>query len=81
MYRVHLGAGARLVATARGNSVRLALWKPGTLHVNSLEAHLHQLAREGARISYRAPFAGDYFVDAHLTTRTGPAAYTLTLSR
>jgi subtilisin family serine protease len=81
VYRVHLAAGARLRVTARGASVRLALWKPGTLHVNSLEAHLHQLAREGARISYRAPLAGDYFVDAHLTTRTGPIAYTLTLSR
>ena len=61
--------------------MRLALWKPGTLHVNSLVAHLRQLVREGTRIAYSAPVAGDYFVDAHLTTRTGPAAYALTLSR
>jgi hypothetical protein len=81
VYRLHLAAGGRLVATVRGSAVRLALWKPGTLHVNSLEAHLRQLVREGTRIVYRAPFAGDYFVDAHLTTRTGPTAYTLVLSR
>jgi hypothetical protein len=81
VYRIHLAAGARLVATIRGSAARLALWKPGTLHVSSLEAHLHQLAREGTRISYRAPLAGDYFVDAHLVARTGPAAYALTLSR
>jgi hypothetical protein len=81
VYRIHLVAGRRLVARVQGAAVRLSLWRPGTLHVNSLEAHLHQLAAEGTRISYRVPLTGDWYVDVHLATRTGPVPYTLTLTR
>jgi hypothetical protein len=93
VYRVHLKKGARLFArlTPRVNaSVRVALWAPGTQHVELApgrvpsDTRVATSRRVGAqvRLSYRAKATGVYYLEAKLTRPVhDPVQYTLGLSR
>jgi subtilisin family serine protease len=91
VYRIPLKTGQRLFARltpAGAASVRLALWAPGTTHVDGLHAdtslHVESGHSVGAqtRLSYRAPGSGVYYLEAKLVTKThDPLAYTLGVSR
>jgi hypothetical protein len=90
VYRVHLSQGqrlfARLTSTPPG-AARLALWAPGTMHVDTLATGSQRVAgsqRVGSqvRLSYRAPAAGVYYLQAKLIAKTRePLAYRLALAR
>jgi hypothetical protein len=93
VYRVHLKKGARLFARftpAAAASVRLALWAPGTEHVElapgrvPADTRLVVSRRVGtqARLSYRAASTGLYYLEAKLVASVhDPVQYKLGLSR
>jgi hypothetical protein len=93
VYRVHLKKGAQLFARLTPGSaaqVRLALWAPGTQHVElipdrkSTDTRVAQGRRAGAqvRLSYRAPATGIYYLEAKLVAPVrDPVQYKLGLSR
>jgi hypothetical protein len=89
VYRVHLNAHAKLFARLTGKgTVKLALWAPGTQHVEGLDvdtkSRLTQGTNSGAqvRLSYRAGRAGVYYLEAKLVSRPrDPASYSLALAR
>ncbi|HZT91972.1 MAG TPA: S8 family serine peptidase [Gaiellaceae bacterium] len=91
VYRVHLNAGVKLFArlTPRTpGTVRLALWAPGTQHVEGLNAQvanrLAQSRRVGAqvRLAYRARTVGVYYLELKLVSgHRLPTQYTLALTR
>jgi len=91
VYRVHLNAGERLFARLTPEakaSVRLALWAPGTRHVDGIDVdtslRLESGHRAGAqtRLSYRAVQGGVYYLEAKLVAPVrNPVQYTLGLSR
>ena len=85
VYRVPLKQGQRLFARTAPASLRLALWSPGTQRIESLDvsARLAQSRRVGAqaRLSYRAPRSGTYYLAVKLVAPTrNPVAYTLGLA-
>jgi subtilisin family serine protease len=90
VYRVHLSKGqrvyARLTPAARAR-VELALWSPGTQRLETLAARSSGVARSRrvagqARLAYRAPAAGIYYLEAKLVSPTrDPVAYRLAVSR
>jgi subtilisin family serine protease len=90
VYRVHLSKGqrlyARLTATPVG-AARLALWAPGTERVDTLGSAASrltrsQLAGSQARLSFRAPVTGIYYLQAKLVAKTrNPLEYRLALAR
>lgn len=90
VYRVHLNKGARLFArvTAPGAIVRMALWRPGTQHVDGLSvdtsARIAQSHRVGmqSRLTLRAPRSGVYYIELKLSSPTrDPVQYKLALAR
>jgi subtilisin family serine protease len=88
VYRVHLNRGTRLFArlTPSHGTVRLSVWAPGTGHVEGLDntSPVARSRRVGAqaRLSYRAPLGGVYYVEAKLASPSRePVQYTLALSR
>jgi subtilisin family serine protease len=89
VYRVHLGRGRRLFARASpgiSGSVRMALWAPGTERVERLGGQQARVAQAGltagqARLAYRAPRAGTYYLELKLVQRNArPMPYRLALS-
>jgi hypothetical protein len=93
VYRVYLKKGAQLfarVTPASAAQVRLALWAPGTQHVEitpsrkATDTRVTQGRRVGAqvRLSYRAAAAGIYYLEAKLVAPVrDPVQYKLALSR
>ena len=89
VYRVHLSAGSRLFARASGKgTLKLALWAPGTQHVEGLdvnaEARLVQGRRAGeqVRLAYRAPASGIYYLEVKLVSKPhDPVGYRLAVAR
>jgi subtilisin family serine protease len=94
VYRVHLTKGARLFARltpATNATVRLTLWPPGTQAVEprTIAAKLatSPVARSSrvggqARLAYRAPVTGTYYVEAKLAAPVrDPVQYRLSLVR
>ena len=93
VYRVHLNKGTRLFARltpAASAAVHLSLWAPGTAHVEAspqqapTDTRLAASRRVGAqvRLSYRAPAAGIYYVEAKLVAPVrDPVQYALSLTR
>ena len=93
VYRVHLNKGTRLYARFSPDSpatVRLALWAPGTQHVEITPAGKAPgapVARSRpvgsqVRLSYRAPAGGTYYLEAKLVAPVrDPVQYRLALSR
>ena len=90
VYRVPLKKGQTLYARltpAAASAVRLALWAPGTLRVESLDLKNVRLAgsrRQGlqARLGYKARVGGTYYLEAKLVSPTrDPVQYRLALSR
>jgi subtilisin family serine protease len=93
VYRVHLKKGARLFARLTPNasaSVRLALWAPGTQHVElapgriPTDTRVAESRRVGtqARLAYRARATGVYYLEAKLTKPVRePVQYKLALNR
>ncbi len=82
VYRVRLRRGQRLFAvlsTPKRTDMVLALWRPGTRHVDDLRAQgmrLRQSARPGLveRLSYRARRAGFYFLQVKIAAEgAGPS--------
>ena len=87
VYRVFLRKGERLVVSGGSSSaIRpvLALWRPGTVTVDSAAPPSRRLAVRpaGAGLSYRAPAAGWYLLDVRLTHATrGPYRLAVTKTR
>jgi subtilisin family serine protease len=90
VYRIALNAGQRLFAhlTPGAARVPLALWKPGTVHVEGLHVPIgNRVAlstRVGgqSRLTYRAPASGTYYLEAKLLTPSRPiVSYTLSVAR
>jgi subtilisin family serine protease len=90
VYRVYLHKGqqlfARLTPAAKA-TVRLALWPPGTQHVEGLAASSKRLAQSRAvgaqaRLSYKVKKTGTYYVEAKLVSQSrDPVQYRLSVSR
>ena len=87
VYRVYLQKGERLVVSGGSSSaIRpvLALWRPGTVTVDSGAPPSRRLAVRpaGAGLSYGAPAAGWYLLDVRLTHATrGPYRLAVTKTR
>jgi hypothetical protein len=93
VYRVHLKKGARLFARLTPGTpanVRLALWAPGTQHVELIpgrplsDTRVAQGRRVGAqvRLAYRATATGLYYLEAKLVAPVrDPVQYALALNR
>jgi subtilisin family serine protease len=91
VYRVHLERGRRLFArvTPRAaGSVRMSIWAPGTVRVDTLAADKHSLLAQSkpagaqARIAYRATRTGVYYLELKLVRKTrDPIAYRLAVAR
>ena len=91
VYRIYLHKGQQLFArlTPSGKAtVRLALWAPGTQHVEGLSVETKNLLERShafgmqARLGYRAAKTGAYYVEAKLVTQSrDPVQYRLALSR
>ena len=90
VYRIHLERGRRLFARVSPTlpaSVRMALWAPGTERVESLGDQQSRLAQSRliagqARLAFRAPRAGTYYLELKLVQRNvEPMSYQLALAR
>jgi hypothetical protein len=93
VYRVHLKKGARVFARltpASRATVRLALWAPGTQHVEPIPGKAQPDTRVArgqpvgiqVRLSYRAARTGIYYLEAKLVAPVrNPVQYKLGLSR
>jgi hypothetical protein len=93
VYRVHVQKGATLFARLTPGSpanVRLALWAPGTQHVEPSPGQAFvdgrvarsRTAAGQVRLSYRAETSGVYYLEAKLVAPVpDPVQYTLALSR
>jgi hypothetical protein len=77
VYRIRLGKGQRvyvgLTGSERSADLSLAFWRHGTTSigdVRSFRMRVRVSARPGAReyLSYRAPDAGDYFVQVRMSS-------------
>jgi len=89
VYRVHLNGRSKLFArlTGRG-TLKLALWAPGTRHVEGLDldakARVTQGRKAGAqvRLAYRAPKSGVYYLEVKLVSKShDPVSYRLAVAR
>jgi subtilisin family serine protease len=90
VYRVPLKKGQTLfgrLSPSAAAKVSLALWAPGTRRVDGFGMKTgpvtrSHLAGAQARLSYRAPKTGTYYLEAKLLTAThDPVAYRLALQR
>ncbi len=89
VYRVRLRRGQKLYAvlSPNGADTVLALWKPGTTHVDDLRAQdmrVRVSVRSGRveKLSYRAPSTGYYYLQVKIQTAGGGAgAYTLQFAK
>jgi len=90
VYRVHLERGRRLFARATPglrDSLRMALWAPGTQRVERLDTQQSRLVRSRlvagqARLAYRAPRSGIYYLELKLVQKNSePMPYQLALAR
>jgi subtilisin family serine protease len=91
VYRVHVDRGRRLfarVSSGLPGSVRMALWAPGTKRVDGLDAQQLRLVQSRAvagqaRLTYRAPRTGIYYLELKLVqkNKTDPLLYRLALAR
>ncbi|MDP9286074.1 MAG: S8 family serine peptidase [Actinomycetota bacterium] len=90
VYRIHLERGRRLFARVSPGvtgSVRMALWAPGALRVEGLGSQQSRVVQARlvagqARLGYRAPRAGTYYLELKLVQRnTDPMPYRLALAR
>jgi hypothetical protein len=93
VYRVHLTKGTHLFARLTPGSpanVRVALWAPGTRHVEAAPGEapsgtrVAQGRRAGAqvRLAYRAAATGVYYLEAKLVAPVrDPVQYRLALGR
>jgi hypothetical protein len=89
VYRVHLNAHTKLFARLTGKgTVKLALWAPGTQHVEGLDVDTKSRLTQGrtsggqVRLSFRAGRAGVYYLEAKLVSKTqDPVGYRLALAR
>jgi hypothetical protein len=89
VYRVRLSAHTKLFArlTGRG-ALKLALWAPGTQHIEGLDVHtearLVQGRRAGTqvRLAYGAAKTGIYYLEVKLVSKAqDPVSYQLALAR
>jgi Subtilase family len=91
VYRVPLRKGQRLYARLTPGvpaRVRLSLWRPGTQHVEGLDAPIgnrvatsRHVGRQD-RLAYRVPTSGVYYLAAKLATPSRPVvSYRLALAR
>ena len=84
VYRIHLRAGERLVATSATTPIRpaLALWRPGTETVDVASAPVRRLAARppGATLKYRARVTGWYVLHVRVT-RPAAGPYRLSVSK
>ncbi|HEY7398366.1 MAG TPA: S8 family serine peptidase [Gaiellaceae bacterium] len=91
VYHLYLRRGQRLYArlTPRAKAgIRLALWSPGTTRVEGLRVDLARRVAQSravagqARVVYRAPVTGTYYLEAKLVTPVpSPVQYRLSLVR
>ena len=89
VYRVHLNAHAKLFARLTGKgALKLALWAPGTQHVDGLDVHAEARVAQGrktgaqVRLAYRAPKPGIYYLEVKLVSKAqDPVSYRLALAR
>lgn len=93
VYRVHLKKGARLFARltpGASASIRLALWAPGTEHVELAQGRIPTDTRVASsrrvgpqfRLAYRAAATGVYYLEAKLLRPVrDPVQYKLALTR
>jgi len=91
VYHVYVRRGQRLYARltpAVRAGIRLAVWSPGTKRVEGLQVDVSRRVAQSrsvgmqARIAYRAPVSGTYFIQAKLVSRTqNPVQYRLSLVR
>jgi hypothetical protein len=91
VYHVYLRRGQRLYARLTPSvraGIRLAVWTPGTKRVEGLQVDVSRRVAQSrsvgaqARIAYRAPVSGTYFVQAKLVTHAeNPVQYRLSLVR
>ncbi|HST18341.1 MAG TPA: S8 family serine peptidase [Gaiellaceae bacterium] len=91
VYHVYLRRGQRLYARLTPSvraGIRLAVWSPGTKRVEGLQVDVSRRVAQSrsvgaqARIAYRAPVSGTYFVQAKLVSRSqNPVQYRLSLVR
>jgi len=90
VYRITLRKGQKLFARltpAAAATVRLSLWPPGVDRLESIEVQRLLVARsrgvgDQARLAYRAPSSGVYYLEAKLGTPTrDPVGYRLALAR
>jgi hypothetical protein len=89
VYRVHLNAHTKLFARLTGKgSLKLALWAPGTQHVEGLNVHAEARVTQGrktgaqVRLAYRAPKPGIYYLEVKLVSKAqDPVSYRLALAR
>lgn len=90
VYKVAIGPGeqlkAKLTADWAGAKVDLVLWRPGTTHVDGVQAkpqlRAAQSASTGAvqQLTYRSKVRGWYYVEVKAAA-AGSGAYTLTLTK
>ena len=90
VYKVALGPGervqAKLTAKWDGANVGLVLWKPGTTHVDGVQAQpqlrVAQSVATGAvqQLTYRSKVRGWYYVEVKAAT-PGSGPYTLTITK
>jgi subtilisin family serine protease len=90
VYRVHLERGRRLFVRATPelrDSLRMALWAPGTQRVERLDTQQSRLVQSRlvagqARLSYRARRSGTYYLELKLVQKNlEPMPYQLALAR
>ncbi len=91
VYHVYVKRGQRLFARLTPGTkagVRLAIWSPGTLHVEGLRVDLNRRRAEShavggqVRVAYKAPVTGTYYVEAKLITQSYyPVQYRLSVVR
>ncbi len=87
VYRIRLQKGRRvyigLTGSARGADLSLALWLRGTTSIDDVRSFRRRVrisVRPGGReyFSYRAPTAGDYFVQVRMSS-PGSTRYRLAI--
>jgi hypothetical protein len=91
VYHVYLRRGQELYARLTPETkagIRLAVWSPGTKQVEGLRVDLRRRVAESravgaqARVAYRAPATGIYYLEAKLVTQSqDPVQYRLSLVR
>jgi Subtilase family len=91
VYHVYLDRGQHLFARLTPQvkaGVRLAIWSPGTMHVEGLRVDLQRRVAQSrsvrgqVRVAYTAPVTGTYYIEAKLITQSYyPVQYRLSVVR